>query len=104
MTRYFVGVNHVATTAGSSIARADPWNSLALAVGYITLYLLLDWASYVEPVRHTGVTAWNPNTGVLMALLMMSVSLAQTSSASPSLAGTKWSPSVTGSLLDQWLH
>lgn len=70
LTRYFVGVNHVATTAGSSIERTDPWKSLALGAGYITLYLLLDWASYVEPVRHTGVTAWNPNTGLLMALLL----------------------------------
>ncbi len=69
-TRYFVGVNHVATRAGSSREHADPWKSLALGVGYITLYLLLDWASYVEPVRHTGVTAWNPNTGLLMALLL----------------------------------
>lgn len=50
--------------------RADASKSLALIVGYIALYLLLDWASYVEPVRHTGVTAWNPNTGLLMALLL----------------------------------
>lgn len=70
MARYFVGVNHVSTTDVSSIERADNSKSIALAVGYIALYLLLDWASYVEPVRHTGVTAWNPNTGLLMALLL----------------------------------
>jgi two-component system sensor kinase FixL len=63
-------VNHVSTTDVSSIERADNSKSIALALGYITLYLLLDWASYVEPVRHTGVTAWNPNTGLLMALLL----------------------------------
>src|SRR5262249_15457991 len=34
------------------------------------LYLLLDWASYVEPVRHSGVTAWNPSTGLAVALLL----------------------------------
>jgi two-component system, LuxR family, sensor kinase FixL len=43
---------------------------MLLAAGYIALYLALDWASYVQPVRHTGVTAWNPNTGLLMALLL----------------------------------
>jgi len=52
------------------VERADASKSLALIAGYIALYLLLDWASYVEPVRHTGVTAWNPNTGLLMALLL----------------------------------
>jgi two-component system, LuxR family, sensor kinase FixL len=70
MTGYFVGVNHVATTRVSSIERANPPKTLALATGYIALYLLLDWASYVEPVRHTSVTAWNPNTGLLIALLL----------------------------------
>ena len=63
-------MNHVSTTDVSLVERADASKSLALIVGYIALYLLLDWASYVEPVRHTGVTAWNPNTGLLMALLL----------------------------------
>jgi two-component system, LuxR family, sensor kinase FixL len=70
MTRYVVNVNHVSATDIPSIERADNSKSIALAVAYIALYLLLDWASYVEPVRHTGVTAWNPNTGLLMALLL----------------------------------
>jgi two-component system sensor kinase FixL len=63
-------VNHVASTGGSSFERANPSVSLAFAIGYLSLYLLLDWASYVEPVRHTSVTAWNPNTGLLLALLL----------------------------------
>jgi signal transduction histidine kinase len=37
---------------------------------YLGLYLLLDWASYVEPLPHTSITPWNPNTGVAMALLL----------------------------------
>ncbi len=41
-----------------------------VGAGYLTLYLLLDWASYVEPLPHTSITPWNPNTGVLMALLL----------------------------------
>ncbi|HET7756301.1 MAG TPA: ATP-binding protein, partial [Steroidobacteraceae bacterium] len=41
-----------------------------LATGYLALYVLLDWASYVEPLRNTNITPWNPNTGVVMALLL----------------------------------
>jgi two-component system sensor kinase FixL len=70
LTRYFVHVNHVSATDIPAIEPADNSKSIALAVAYIALFLLMDWASYVEPVRHTGVTAWNPNTGLLMALLL----------------------------------
>jgi signal transduction histidine kinase len=41
-----------------------------VAAGFLALYLLLDWASYVEPMPHTSITPWNPNTGVVMALLL----------------------------------
>ena len=37
---------------------------------FLALYWLLDWASYVEPLPHTSITPWNPNTGVVMALLL----------------------------------
>jgi hypothetical protein len=45
-----------------------PWCCTGAA--YLGLYLLLDWASYVEPLAHTSITPWNPNTGVVMALLL----------------------------------
>jgi len=45
-------------------------HSWRIAVGFLTLYLLLDWASYVEPLPHTSITPWNPNTGVVVALLL----------------------------------
>ncbi len=45
----------------------DSWR---VGAAYLGLYLLLDWASYVEPLRHTSITPWNPNTGVVMALLL----------------------------------
>ena len=41
-----------------------------LGAGYLTLYLLLDWASYVQAVRHTSITPWNPTAGLVMALLL----------------------------------
>jgi len=55
--------------------------SWLLGAGYLTLYLLLDWASYVQPLRHTSITPWNPNTGVVMALLLT--------------RGWRWAPLVT---------
>jgi two-component system, LuxR family, sensor kinase FixL len=44
--------------------------SWLIGAGFVALYLLLDWASYVEPLAHTSITPWNPNTGVVMALLL----------------------------------
>src|SRR5256886_11039807 len=56
-----------------------------------------DWSSdvcssdlYVQPLRHTSITPWNPNTGVVMALLLA--------------RGWRWAPLVafgifTGELL-----
>jgi two-component system, LuxR family, sensor kinase FixL len=37
---------------------------------FLAVYWLLDWLSYVEPLPHTSITPWNPNTGVVMALLL----------------------------------
>lgn len=54
---------------------AGPW---LLIASYLALYLLLDWASYVEPLPHTSITPWNPNTGVVLALLL--------------LRGARWAP------------
>ncbi|TLZ47190.1 MAG: hypothetical protein E6K32_00930 [Gammaproteobacteria bacterium] len=52
------------------VARSFGRQSWLTGAAYLGLYWLLDWASYVEPLRHTSVTPWNPNTGVLMALLL----------------------------------
>jgi two-component system sensor kinase FixL len=54
--------------------------TLLFGAGYLALYLLLDWASYVEPLAHTSITPWNPNTGVVMALLLA--------------RGARWAPLV----------
>jgi len=55
-----------------------------VGVVYLALYLLLDWASYVEPLPHTSITPWNPNTGVVMALLLA--------------RGIRWAPLVALSI------
>jgi two-component system sensor kinase FixL len=54
--------------------------SWRVGAAYLGVYLLLDWASYVEPLPHTSITPWNPNTGVVMALLLA--------------RGPRWAPMV----------
>src|SRR5882724_6440477 len=63
-------VNDSSTTEIRRQVLKLPPRSWLLGAGYLTLYLLLDWASYVQPLRHTSITPWNPNTGVVMALLL----------------------------------
>ena len=58
------------TAEASRTELAAAPKTLWFIAGYLALYLALDWVSYVQPVRHTGVTAWNPNTGLLMAMLL----------------------------------
>jgi len=41
-----------------------------IGAGYLALYVLLYWASYLEPLGHTSITPWNPNTGLAVALLL----------------------------------
>ena len=73
-------MTEVPTTAISPWQRALTSRTALLAAGYLVLYVLLDWASYVEPLRNTNITPWNPNTGVVMALLLA--------------RGTRWAPLV----------
>jgi signal transduction histidine kinase len=61
-----------AVTALRSWSRTLSVRTLLTAVGYFALYLLLDWASYVEPLHNTSFTPWNPNTGLAMAFLLRS--------------------------------
>src|SRR5262249_38626493 len=63
-------VNTTATTGPKLWRSTYVPNSWYLAAGFVALYVLLDWASYVEPLPHTSITPWNPNTGVVMALLL----------------------------------
>jgi two-component system, LuxR family, sensor kinase FixL len=67
---------HRGRTSNALTATIRSWGRTAVpaawrfGAAYLGLYLLLDWASYVEPLPHTSITPWNPNTGVLMALLL----------------------------------
>ena len=48
-----------------------PHRAFGIAVGYIALYLLLDWVSFIHPLPAFDVTPWNPPPGVSLALLLV---------------------------------
>jgi two-component system sensor kinase FixL len=54
-----------------SLPHATPRQGLpmAVALGFVVLYFLLDWVSFVHPMRGTHITAWNPHAALVVALL-----------------------------------
>ena len=53
---------------------------LGIATAFIAGYLLLDWVSYIHPMQQFGITPWNPQPAIAIALLM--------------LGGQRWLPAV----------
>ncbi|WP_395700621.1 MASE1 domain-containing protein [Aquabacterium sp.] len=53
----------------SSLPRRLSGPPAALALGYVVLCFLLDWLSYVHPMRGTQITAWQPQAALSVALL-----------------------------------
>lgn len=49
-----------------------PWTVL---LGYLAVFLLLDWASYIHPFQGLNVTPWNPQPALAIALLLASSQL-----------------------------
>lgn len=58
-------VRHLPSTGASSLH--VPAGAI---VGYVVVYLLLDWISYVHPMRGLNITPWNPQAALAVALLM----------------------------------
>jgi two-component system, LuxR family, sensor kinase FixL len=53
-------------TLPSSISR----QSLAVAIGFLAAYVMLDWATFVHPMQGLNITPWNPEAGLAVALLL----------------------------------
>ena len=53
------------------IARLLSRSHLAIALSYVAGYVLLDWVSYVHPFALSGITPWNPQTGLSFALILL---------------------------------
>jgi len=43
---------------------------MALAAGYLALYLLLEWVSHARPLLAPGITPWHPQAGLTLAFLI----------------------------------
>jgi two-component system, LuxR family, sensor kinase FixL len=42
--------------------------AIIVVIGYLAVYVLLDWISFIEPYGPVGITTWNPGTGLSLAL------------------------------------
>lgn len=56
---------------GMPIARLLTRSHLSIALTYTGSYVLLDWVSYVYPFAQFGITPWNPQAGLSLALLLL---------------------------------
>ena len=58
--------------AGSMTFERESWMLPALiSLGYLTAYVLLDWASFIDPLAPIGITPWKPQTGLSFALVLL---------------------------------
>ena len=57
-------------TAQTGYKRWDR-RELAAALGYVAAFVALDWTSYVQPVLKLGITPWNPQDGLTLAVLLL---------------------------------
>jgi two-component system, LuxR family, sensor kinase FixL len=56
---------------GMPITRLVTRSHLSIALAYVGGYVLLDWISYVHPLSVSGITPWNPQTGLSFALILL---------------------------------
>ena len=52
-------------------ARIAPSSAFVIATGFLALYLLLDWISYIHPLQQSSITPWNPHPALAIALLAL---------------------------------
>jgi signal transduction histidine kinase len=57
--------------ASMPLARLLSRPHIVIALGYIAGYVALDWISYVHPFTLSGITPWNPQTGLSFALILL---------------------------------
>ena len=52
---------------------SKPWDrrELVAACAYLASFVVLDWTSYVQPVLKLGITPWNPQDGLTLAVLLL---------------------------------
>lgn len=60
-------MTNIGLTQLSRTSHRIPW---LLGLGYILVFLLLDWASYIRPLQGLNITPWNPQPALAIALLL----------------------------------
>src|SRR5665647_3165025 len=55
-------------TQSTRASHRIPW---LLGLGYILVFLLLDWVSYIRPLQGLNITPWNPQPALAIALLLL---------------------------------
>jgi PAS domain S-box-containing protein len=68
-------MNRTVSVAVTRVARAVSGDTnhsvLAIAAGFVCLYVCVHWLSYVRPALTLGITPWHPQAGLILALLML---------------------------------
>lgn len=59
---------NIGLTQPDQTSHRIPW---LLGLGYILVFLLLDWASYIRPLQGLNITPWNPQPALAVALLLL---------------------------------
>lgn len=86
------GTNRQATSDPSLMSEHRPpsaaprlFSDIVLALVFVAGYLLLDWVSYIHPTQTLGITPWNPQPALAIALLLV--------------RGQRWLPVVLAALI-----
>jgi signal transduction histidine kinase len=61
----------VGSTVTRTLQRLGGSRALAIASLYLGSYALLEWLSHVRPLLKPGITPWNPQAGLALALLLL---------------------------------
>jgi len=68
-------MNRTVSVAVTRVARAVSGERnppvVAIAAGFLCLYVCVHWLSYVRPALTLGITPWHPQAGLVLALLML---------------------------------
>ncbi len=59
-------------------ADARAWSPWATLPAYAALYCLLDWVSFIQPMGNTGITPWNPQWALAVAMMTRAPHMART--------------------------
>src|SRR5688572_25420704 len=75
-----------ASTQGITFGPPGPNpRSLAVLVGFGAAYVALDWLSFIHPLQQYGITPWNPQAALAIALL--------------ALGGQRWLPILVAAIV-----